>query len=656
MTSVAGIGYLDALLPGLIIALLASAVLPWVNRNNTIVRAVAILIGIALGWRYMSWRLFETIPSIDHPINFITGTIFTAVEALTMVGATASQLFLTRTRNRTADANRNVERLRAMPTLPKVDVLICTYNEDETILERTIIGTRALDYPNFRIWVCDDGRRAWLKELCDHHGVGYLTRSDNAHAKAGNINAALKKLAALDDKPDFISILDADFVPRPQFLTRAVSLALDADVGVVQTPQHFFNPDPVQSNLALTRVWPDEQRFFFDIVMASKDAWNAAFCCGTSSVIRFNALQSIGGFPTDSVTEDYLVSLRLREKGFQTVYLNEVLSLGLAPEGLAEYSGQRSRWALGFVQICRGPSGPLRFHNGLPLVDRIMLCETFLHWSATHLFRVLGVIVPALYLLFGIEAVHANVIDAIWYLAPFLIAQWAIFTWLTEGRVLPLMSDLYQMLCSTDVLKAVVSGLLKPKGQKFKVTAKGGDRSKQFLQWPLLRIFCTLLLLTMLGIVTTFLVDQHEQPSESATIALFWSWYNIVVLTLCCYVCSEQQQRRAGQRFDIRVPVELTTEGATRKYEASDISVSGMQLLGRAPLPIGSTVNVRFAGIDVDARIRRTTQNGFGLEFELTDETKSLVLQFIFSGKATTAVHQIKPHLVAKALAARVLR
>jgi len=349
-------GYFDALLPALIIGLLATAVLPWVNRNNPIVRACAILIGLALGWRYMSWRIFETVPSPDKPLDFVTGVIFVAIEALTMVGATASQLFLTRIRNRTAEANRNVGKLLSQPTLPKVDVLICTYNEDESILERTIIGTKALTYPNFRIWVCDDGRRSWLKDLCEHHGIGYLTRTDNAHAKAGNINAALKKLAKLDEKPDFVSILDADFVPLPEFLTRALSLALDSDVGVVQTPQHFFNPDPIQSNLALTRVWPDEQRFFFDIVMASKDAWNAAFCCGTSSVIRFDALQSIGGFPTDSVTEDYLVSLRLREKGFRTVYLNEALSLGLAPEGLAEYSSQRSRWALGFVQICRGPS------------------------------------------------------------------------------------------------------------------------------------------------------------------------------------------------------------------------------------------------------------------------------------------------------------
>ena len=208
-------------------------------------------------------------------------------------------------------------------------------------------------------------------------------------------------------------------MPLPEFLNRATSLMRESDVGVVQTPQHFFNPDPVQSNLALARVWPDEQRFFFDIVMGAKDAWGAAFCCGTSSIIRFDALMSIGGFPTDSVTEDYLVSLRLRQKGFRTVYLNEVLSLGLAPEGLAEYSGQRSRWCLGFVQICRGPSGPLRFGNNLPLVDRIMLCETFLHWAATHSFRLLGFIVPTLYLLLNIQAVHANVIDAIMHMFPF---------------------------------------------------------------------------------------------------------------------------------------------------------------------------------------------------------------------------------------------
>jgi len=62
--------------------------------------------------------------------------------------------------------------------------------------------------------------------------------------------------------------------------------------------------------------------------MASKDAWGAAFCCGTSSVVRISALESCGGFPTDSVTEDFLLTLQLNRNGWRTVYLNEPLSNG----------------------------------------------------------------------------------------------------------------------------------------------------------------------------------------------------------------------------------------------------------------------------------------------------------------------------------------
>jgi len=78
----------------------------------------------------------------------------------------------------------------------------------------------SMSYANFRVWICDDGRRDWLRELCHEHGCGYITRGDNAHAKAGNINNALVYLHDLGEPPDFISILDADFVPKPDFLTR----------------------------------------------------------------------------------------------------------------------------------------------------------------------------------------------------------------------------------------------------------------------------------------------------------------------------------------------------------------------------------------------------------------------------------------------------
>ncbi len=199
---------------------------------------------------------------------------------------------------------------------------------------------------------------------------------------------------------------------RRSSCARALSLFREGDVGIVQTPQHFINPDPLQTNLSIAGVWPDEQRYFFDVVMASKDAWGAAFCCGTSSVIRFSELQQIGGFPTNSVTEDYLVTLKMKAAGFRTVYLNERLSLGLAPEGLKEYITQRSRWALGFVQIFRGRARTAAAAaTACSIIDRVSLIETFLYWCGSYSFRLLGIIVPILYLLFNVNAVQADVAD-----------------------------------------------------------------------------------------------------------------------------------------------------------------------------------------------------------------------------------------------------
>src|SRR5260370_22253277 len=294
----------------------------------------------------------------------------------------------------------------------------------------------------------------------------------------------------------------------------------DPRVGIAQTPQHFVNADPIQGNLALSGVWPDEQRYFFDVLMASKYAWGAACGRWTSSVMRFKPLMRIGGFPTDSVTEDYLVTLRLREIGYQTIYLNEPLSMGLAPEGLKEYITQRSRWCLGFVQICCGKSSPLRLQNGLTFVDRVILSETFLYWSATHAFRVLALIIPVLFLLFGIQAVHASVQDAISYFLPCFIVQMSIMVWITQARILPIMADVSQLIAAHSVLKAVVAGLLKPVGQKFKVTAKGGNRDVLFVEWSLLRTLLSYLVLTIVVAISAFGFNLGWSIQEASSIPL----------------------------------------------------------------------------------------------------------------------------------------
>lgn len=641
---------------GVVAAALVLAVLPWLNRESTVARTVVISVSIILGWRYMSWRLTDTLPPADFTADYIAGVLFAGTEALALLSSCLSFFFLTRIRDRTPEVDANMAWLTDRPIQPKIDVLICTYNEEEAILEQTMVGALAMDYPNFRVWVCDDGRRTWLEELCARLGCGYLTRSDNTHAKAGNINNALRTLSALPEPPEFISILDADFVPTPQFLTRAMTLFHDDAVGIVQTPQHFINPDPIQGNLSMARVWPDEQRYFFDVLMASKDAWGAAFCCGTSSIIRFSCLMKIGGFPTDSVTEDYLVTLRLREIGYQTVYLNERLSLGLAPEGLKEYITQRSRWCLGFVQICRGKSGPLRLGNKLNLVDRIILSGTFLYWSAAHAFRMAGLIIPILYLLGGIEAVHANVEDTLSHFVPYFFSQMAIMAWMTQGRVMPIMTDVCQLLAANEVLRAVAAGLIKPRGQKFKVTAKGGDRGQRFVQWGMLRTFLIYLVLTVAGVLTAFVIDDGRSLQESSALALFWSWYNIVLLTIACMVCVEQPRKRKAERMETREQAVLTLDGMVHSFPVLDISRSGMRLAGPAPAPQGAEVEARIGDASVRAIIVRTQSDEFALQVEDTLATRKSMIKHVYAGRYTAAIEQIRGRDIFTAVLARIFR
>ena len=443
----------------------------------------------AMMTQYAWWRITETLPAPAVSFEYALALAFLMAELVGIVTAALSLVFLTRTRNRSPDADANAEWLASLEQPPSIDVLICSYNEEKEILERTIVGALGMDYPNFRVWMLDDSRRAWVKTLCAELGCRYLSRPDNAHAKAGNLNHALKHIATLPDPPEFVSILDADFVPTPQFLKRAMSLFRDSTIGVVQTPQHFVNPDPIQINLGATKFWPDEQRFFFDIVLPAKDAWSAAFCCGTSSIVRMAPLMDIGGFPTDSVTEDYLLSLRLKEKGFLTAYLNEPLTYGLAPEGLKEYITQRSRWCLGFMQIARGRSGPLSLGSPLAFIDRLSLTEVFLNWTAVPLSRAIGLIIPPLSLAFGLHPFHASLYDLATRFLPYFLWSGLVMSWLSGGKVMPILFDVSQIIVMPQILKAALFGLARPQGQKFQVTAKGGDRNRGFVEWTVMRPF-----------------------------------------------------------------------------------------------------------------------------------------------------------------------
>ena len=578
-------------------------------------RAFMVAGSFAMMSQYAWWRITETMPAPALNFEYALALVFLTAELVGIATAALSLMFLTRTRDRSPDADANAGWLSSLDNPPSIDVLICSYNEEKEILERTIVGALGMDYPNFRVWMLDDNRRAWVKKLCADLGCRYLSRPDNTHAKAGNINHALKHIATLPDAPEFVAVLDADFVPKPQFLKRAMSLFRDPGIGVVQTPQHFVNPDPIQINLGATKFWPDEQRFFFDIVLPAKDAWSAAFCCGTSSIVRMQPLMEIGGFPTDSVTEDYLLSLRLKEDGFLTAYLNEPLTYGLAPEGLKEYIVQRSRWCLGFMQIARGRSGPLSFGSPLAFIDRLSLTEVFLNWTAVPLSRAIGLIIPPVSLAFGLHPFHASLYDLATRFLPYWLWCGLVVSWLSNGKVLPILFDVSQVIVMPQILRAALFGLAKPQGQKFQVTAKGGDRNQGFVEWTVMRPFGILIVLSLAAVLWAFYVNGGSNEIHYSSPALAWTWYNLIVLVVLCFVCIERPRKRAAERFASRELISVKTADRSQLMQLADVSITGARIFGVPPAPLGDSIELELPNFRVSAKIVRREADAFGVAF-----------------------------------------
>jgi cellulose synthase (UDP-forming) len=527
--------------------------------------------------RYLEWRLFETVMPAGGEWYEVGWVWFCfAVEVLALFDALILYLAFLRVSDRHAEADAHEARLRLLPpeATPSVDLYIPTYNESLEVLEKTITGALCLEYPNFKIWVLDDGRRPWLKAFCEAKGVGYLTRPDNAHAKAGNINHALTKTNA-----DFVAIFDADFIPQRNFLIRTMGFFEDPRVGIVQVPHAFYNYDPTQSSLALQKALPDDQRFFFEAVMPSRDGWDAAFCCGSNSVTRREALRSVGdALPTDSITEDMLLSIALLRNGYITRYLCERLAFGLAPEGLKAFFVQRKRWARGAMQILYLAAGPLG--RNLSLMQRLLFLPT--HWLSQGLMLLLTLVAPLVFLWTGIlPLVHVTPEAVLYYLLPMILAVAGGIWAFAPRHYFPFAAQVHGTFQSFKVLPTVLVTMAKPFGHVFKVTPKGAEAKTSDYDRPIFWTAACLMLLTILGLVIN---SQSEWriigEGGLLPIVACWAVLNIVVLFLVCMMSLQAPVRRGEERFELDEPVWIfAANGALSTGRIRDISLSGAAII-----------------------------------------------------------------------------
>lgn len=605
-----------------LIAGLAVVIPFFFDKSKTSHRVVMLVIAIILALRYIWWRVTETVAPFGLTLDWAASWTLFGLEALTLIGSISAFVIMMRTKNRSDEATENADWWAPGPD-PAVTLMIATYNEELEVLERTIIGAQALRHPNKEVLVLDDGRRDWLRDFCERRGVGYLRRPDNKHSKAGNINHALARLAERDSPPDFIAVLDADFVPHRGFLRRSLALFHDPKVGLVQTPQHFFNADPIQHNLGISRSYPDEQRYFFDHMQASRDGWGTAICCGTSSVMRFSALREVGGFPTESVTEDFMLTLLLQNSGYRTVYLNEALTEGLAPEGLKEYVTQRARWCLGLMQIARSWLGPFG-KNNLRFRDRWSVTDSVFYWLTSFTFRLAAIAFPMLYWFFNIKAVNADLPGVLSYFGTYYL--WVILTFnlLSRGHIVPVLHDVSQLIGAYPIARSAITGLVKPHGHPFSVTAKGGDRSKIVVQWRMMAPFAIMLSLTVIGMTLGLFFDRFAffDAGDGKWVILFWSIYNTVVLTVTVVACVELP-RRERHVADAPEHVRLTMGGEEMTLWMTSLAMDYARLRGRT-FAVGTrgTLDIDEVGA-VNAYVTAPSSDGVRLQLLPTDEQRA---------------------------------
>jgi cellulose synthase (UDP-forming) len=544
--------------------------------------------------RYIVWRVTETL-EFNTALQGFLGTGLALAEAYAVVVLALGYI------QTVWPLDRQPVPLPDDPAdWPSVDVYVPTYNEDLSIVRATVLAAMAIDWPRdkLRVYILDDGRRVAFRDFAASCGCGYIIRPDNKHAKAGNLNHAM----TLTDG-HYVAIFDCDHVPTRAFLQLTMGwLARDPRLAFVQTPHHFYSPDPFQRNLAAGTRVPAEGNLFYGLLQAGNDFWNAAFFCGSCAVIRRSALESIGGFATQTVTEDAHTALRLHRKGWESAYIKLPLAAGLATERLILHIGQRVRWARGMLQILRTDSPILG--RGLSPGQRICYLNAMLHFMFA-IPRVVFLTSPLAFLLFGQNIIAASPLAIIAYAVPHIFHSVATNARIQGNWRHSFWSEIYETVMALFLVRINIVTMISPRRGRFNVTDKGGVLAKGYFDMG--AVYPNLILAAILagGLARGLygLFAQHTTRLEFQAFLLnsIWVTFSLLIVLAALAVGRETRQIRNRARVAARLPVVAwLADGRTLQGKSHNLSLGGGAFLIDQPedlaLPAPMDIELNLSG------------------------------------------------------------
>lgn len=538
------------------------------QRKGRAVTLVLISLSLLASLRYFWWRLTHSL-GVGSGIEITLGFGLFAAECyallILLIGYVQSAWPL----------NRRIAPLPPDPSQwPSVDVFIPTYNEPLAIVKPTVFAAQNLDWPadKLRVYLLDDSSRETMREFAEATGTGYITRANGHHAKAGNLNHALRHTHG-----EFIAIFDCDHMPVRSFLQVSMGwLLADPDCALVQTPHHFFTPDPMERNLETFRRVPNESRLFHGLIQDGSDLWNATFFCGSCAVLRRGPLEAIGGIAVETVTEDAHTALKLHRGGYNSVYVNVIQAAGLATENLADHIAQRTRWARGMAQIFSADN-PFT-GKGLSLFQRLCYSNSMLHFLH-GIPRLVFLTAPLAYLFFGWHVFNAQAVTVAAFAGPHL-AQAVLATSRMQGSHRhSYWSEVYESLLAWYISVPTTLALINPWSGRFNVTAKGSRMEQSYFDWRTSRPFVILTLMCLTGFVLGLLQLLSWSSPQPGTVILnlAWTTYNLVILGAVLGVAREHRQLRRSHRIGWRRPIILYLEdGRVLAGHSENLSLGGI--------------------------------------------------------------------------------
>ncbi len=533
-------------------------------------KLILISLSLTVSSRYLWWRYTSTL-NIDSSIDVFFGVILICAETYTW-------LILLLGYFQTAwPLQRKPTALPDDTTLwPSVDIFIPTYNEDLSIIKTTTLAALSMDWPEdkLHVYILDDGRRPEFGEFAKEVNAGYITRDNNRHAKAGNINQALMKTNG-----DYVAIFDCDHIPVRSFLQMTMGWFLkDKKLALIQTPHHFYSPDPFERNIGNFKKTPNENTLFYGVVQDGNDLWNASFFCGSCAILHRDRLLEVGGIAVETVTEDAHTALRLHRKGYTSAYINIIQAAGLATETLSAHVGQRIRWARGMAQIFR-VDNPL-LGKGLTIGQRLCYANAMIHFLG-GIPRLIFLLAPLGFLYFHSYLIYAPTTEILLYALPVIVLSSISSSYMQGKYRYSFWAEIYETVLAWYIARPTTVALINPKIGTFNVTAKGGLIQDEFFDLTISKPYLLLIVLNLFGIGAAIYRYFLGPANEHGTVFINFAWtaYNLLVLGGAISVAQETRQVRTQHRIATDADVSIRKKsGHLICAKMEDYSGSGLGL------------------------------------------------------------------------------